>query len=141
MEEFQLNNLSRLVSTITLSSAVDMYVWSLENSGELSIRDMHLLEFFSPPLQPPFLFRQIYRSVITKSHLSTLNDRTARTAISGGSHCFDGCGLIIHGGGGDCGVANGFDSLLWLNVSEPDFSSVHSTLLGVWHAFGNLVRL
>ncbi|GKE68528.1 hypothetical protein Tco_1526600, partial [Tanacetum coccineum] len=32
VEEFQLDNLSRLVSTITLSSAVDRYVWSLENS-------------------------------------------------------------------------------------------------------------
>nr|GEY55058.1 hypothetical protein [Tanacetum cinerariifolium] len=77
---------------------------------------MHLLEFFAPALQPPLLFRQIYRSVITKSHLSTLTGRTARAAISGGSHCFDGCGVIIHSGGGDCGVV-------------------------IWHAFGNLMRL
>ncbi|GJT13925.1 RNA-directed DNA polymerase, eukaryota, reverse transcriptase zinc-binding domain protein [Tanacetum coccineum] len=40
VEEFQLDNLSRLVSTITLSSAVDRYVWSLENSGEFSVKSI-----------------------------------------------------------------------------------------------------
>ncbi|GKE69192.1 hypothetical protein Tco_1527264 [Tanacetum coccineum] len=40
VEEFQFDNLSRLVSTITLSSAVDMYVWSLENSGEFSVKSI-----------------------------------------------------------------------------------------------------
>ncbi|GJW43668.1 hypothetical protein Tco_0072467 [Tanacetum coccineum] len=40
VEEFQLDNLSRLVSTITLSSAVDRYVWSLENSGEFSMKSI-----------------------------------------------------------------------------------------------------
>ncbi|GKA99182.1 RNA-directed DNA polymerase, eukaryota, reverse transcriptase zinc-binding domain protein [Tanacetum coccineum] len=40
VEEFQLDNLSRLVNTITLSSAVDRYVWSLENSGEFSVKSI-----------------------------------------------------------------------------------------------------
>ncbi|GKF54547.1 hypothetical protein Tco_0164887, partial [Tanacetum coccineum] len=40
VEEFQLDNLSRLVSTITLSSAVDRYVWSLENSREFSVKSI-----------------------------------------------------------------------------------------------------
>ncbi|GKA48713.1 RNA-directed DNA polymerase, eukaryota, reverse transcriptase zinc-binding domain protein [Tanacetum coccineum] len=40
VEEFQLDNLSRLVSTITLSFAVDRYVWSLENSGEFSVKSI-----------------------------------------------------------------------------------------------------
>ncbi|GKA16305.1 hypothetical protein Tco_0696052, partial [Tanacetum coccineum] len=40
VKEFQLDNLSRLVSTITLSSAVDRYVWSLENSGEFSVKSI-----------------------------------------------------------------------------------------------------
>nr|GEW29762.1 RNA-directed DNA polymerase, eukaryota, reverse transcriptase zinc-binding domain protein [Tanacetum cinerariifolium] len=40
VEEFQLDNLSRLVSTITLSSVVDRYVWSLENSGEFSVKSI-----------------------------------------------------------------------------------------------------
>ncbi|GJV25404.1 RNA-directed DNA polymerase, eukaryota, reverse transcriptase zinc-binding domain protein [Tanacetum coccineum] len=40
VEEFQLDNLSRLVSTITLSSAVDRYVRSLENSGEFSVKSI-----------------------------------------------------------------------------------------------------
>ncbi|GJZ79969.1 RNA-directed DNA polymerase, eukaryota, reverse transcriptase zinc-binding domain protein [Tanacetum coccineum] len=40
VEEFQLDNLSRLVSMITLSSAVDRYVWSLENSGEFSVKSI-----------------------------------------------------------------------------------------------------
>ncbi|GKD18914.1 RNA-directed DNA polymerase, eukaryota [Tanacetum coccineum] len=39
-KNFKLDNLSRLVSTITLSSAVDRYVWSLENSGEFSVKSI-----------------------------------------------------------------------------------------------------
>ncbi|GJT39675.1 RNA-directed DNA polymerase, eukaryota, reverse transcriptase zinc-binding domain protein [Tanacetum coccineum] len=40
VEEFQLDNLSRLISMITLSSAIDRYVWSLENSGEFSVKSI-----------------------------------------------------------------------------------------------------
>ncbi|GJR99845.1 RNA-directed DNA polymerase, eukaryota, reverse transcriptase zinc-binding domain protein [Tanacetum coccineum] len=40
VKNFQLDNFSRLVSTITLSSAVDRYVWSLENSGEFSVKSI-----------------------------------------------------------------------------------------------------